>query len=88
MFGFLTTKAQPIEIKNTVEIKVTTNADFIRNISRLVRLYQCVSSGDDRLEVREEINTRKMLCRNFGHAVPETLQEAEALLEKVILNAN
>jgi hypothetical protein len=76
-------QAKPLPI----EINVTNNAQFVRNVNRITNLYLAISQGDSRPSLHEELFLRKQACATFGHAVPESLEEARELQNKVN-NAN
>lgn len=76
-------KVHPIEIVQEQEVKVATQSQLTRNVSRLINLYEAKEQGDTRPEIDTEIKARIKACVGFGHDAPATLQMAKELQKKV-----
>jgi hypothetical protein len=76
-------KTQPIQVVPQ-EVKVATQSQLARNVSRLVNLYEAKEQGDVRPEIDDEIKVRAKACEEFGHDLPVNIQMAKALQTKVI----
>lgn len=77
IFKWFKTAAAP------VDINVSTQAQFVRNVNRLVNLYMAQRQEDRRESIVEEIALRKAVCAQFGHNIPESLEQAVELQTKV-----
>lgn len=56
---------------------------LLRAASRLTNLAAAAEAGDTRAEVAAEIARYQALIASFGHPLPRTAAEAQALLDKL-----
>lgn len=66
-----------------IHINISNEKQFKRNVSRLITLYNAVSQGDNRQEVREEMEERKDVFVKFGHKRPESLEDVVKINEEL-----
>lgn len=81
LFG---TEAKAIEVYQAPSPVVNNRSDFIRNVNRIVNLYRAIAQGDERQELKDELEQRIQKCPDFGHPVPYSQIEAEELQQKVL----
>ncbi|MEO7481097.1 MAG: hypothetical protein ABIT70_10845, partial [Sulfuriferula sp.] len=71
-------QAHPIAVNPTQDVASHAHA------SRLANLYRAQADGDCRVaEIEDEINRHQHLIAAAGHAAPNNLNEAEALVSKL-----
>ena len=79
LFNPVQMQALPISF----DIKSDSPASFKRNIGRIITLYQAISQGDLRIEVKHELEARLSACEKFGHTPPENIKEAQLIFTRI-----
>jgi hypothetical protein len=87
ILDYLFKKKEEVNVAATdVVINATTDVQFKRNVNRLYTQMLAIEQGDMRKEVIDELQARQKCVAQFGHAIPNNIEEAKSLLEK--LNGN